>query len=173
LENALAAHFAVPVFQPSRWQAMTAPDVGFTCAPDPENPGWMRWQLNDPTRYNEAVLGRMIARTEGPDHCRVRIFPQQHLTNNAGNIHGAATLGLIDIALFCAMQLLRGSLASGSVTLGLDTQFIGAGDGAKSLDCVVEVLRETRRLGFLRGLVEQEGNLVAAFSGTIRKAASR
>jgi uncharacterized protein (TIGR00369 family) len=152
---------------------MSAATPGFTFAPDPENPGWVRWQLADQTRYNEAVLGRMIARVESPDHCRVRIFPQQHLTNNAGNIHGAATLGLIDIALFCAMKLLRDSSAEGSVTLGIDTQFIAAGTADKPLDCVVEVLRETRRLGFLRGLVEQEETLVASFAGTIRKPTQR
>ena len=148
---------------------MTDPAQGFTCEPDPEQPGWLRWRLSDPTRYNEAVLGRMIARAEGPNHCRVRIFPQHHLTNNAGHVHGAATLGLIDIALFCAMKLLRDVDAAGSVTLAVETRFIGAGDPAKPLDAVVEVLRETRRLGFLRGLVEQDETLVAAFSGTIRK----
>jgi acyl-coenzyme A thioesterase PaaI-like protein len=152
---------------------VTEAGPGFTFAPDPENPGWVRWKLADETRYNEAVLGRMIARAEGENHCRVRIFPQRHLTNNSGNVHGAATLGLIDIALFCAMKLLRDSSAEGSVTLGLDTQFIGPGDGAKPLDCVVEVLRETRRLAFLRGLVEQDDALVAAFSGTIRKASGK
>jgi uncharacterized protein (TIGR00369 family) len=151
---------------------MADPVQGFTCEPDPDYPGWMRWRLADPTRYNEAVLGRMIARTEGADQCRVRIFPQHHHTNNAGNVHGAVTLGLIDIALFCAMKLLRGVDAGGSVTLGIETQFIGPGDASKPLDAVVEVLRETRRLGFLRGLVEQDDALVAGFSATIRKPVS-
>ena len=148
---------------------MTQPAKGFSSEPDPDNPGWMRWRLNDPTRYNEAVLGKMIARVEDGDHCRVRIFPQHHHTNNSGNVHGAVTLGLIDISLFCATRLLRGTDAGGAVTLGIETQFIGPGDAAKPLDSVVEVLRETRRLAFLRGLVEQEGALVAAFSATIRK----
>lgn len=148
---------------------MTGTAQGFTCEPDAENPGWHRWRLTDETRFNEAVLGRMLVRAEGSDHGRVRIFPQHHHTNNAGNVHGAITLALIDTALFAAMFVLRGVNAAGSVTLGVDTQFIGAGDAAKPLDAVVEVLRETRRLGFLRGLVEQDGNLVASFSGTIRK----
>jgi uncharacterized protein (TIGR00369 family) len=157
---------------------MSEPAQGFTCEPDPDNPGWVRWRLADPTRYNEAVLGRMIARTEGPDHCRVRIFPQHHHTNNAGNVHGAVTLGLIDIALFCAMKLLRDVDAAGSVTLGIETQFIGPGDASKPLDAVVQVLRETRRLGFLRGLVVQDGGeqdeaLVAGFSATVRKPTTR
>ena len=152
---------------------MTEAAKGFTCEPDPDNPGWLRWRLTDETRFNEAVLGRMLVRAEGPDHCRVRIFPQHHHTNNAGNIHGAVTLGLIDIALFAAMFVLRGVDAAGSVTLGIESQFIGAGNAQKPLDAVVEVLRETRRLGFLRGLVEQDDTLVAAFSGTIRKPTQR
>lgn len=148
---------------------MSDPAQGFISEPDPDNPGWMRWRLADPTRYNEAVLGKMILRAEGPDHCRVRIFPQRHHTNNSDNVHGAVTLGLIDIALFCTMQQLRGIDAAGSVTLGIETQFIGPGDPARPLDAVVEVLRETRRLGFLRGLVEQDGDLVASFGATLRK----
>lgn len=142
---------------------------GFISEPDEENPGWLRWCIADPTLYNGAVLGKMIARAEGKSHCRVRIFPQQHHKNNGGHIHGGITLGLIDVALFATMQHLRGVDAARSVTVGLETQFIGAGDPAKPLDAVVEILRETRRLGFLRGLVEQEGALVASFSATIRK----
>lgn len=152
---------------------MTEYPKGFVCEPDAEEPGWLRWRIADPTRFNEVVLGRIIARAEGSDHCRVRMFPQHHHTNNAGNVHGAVTLALIDISLFAAMRILREVDAGHSVTLGLDTQFIGAGDPAKPLDAVVEVLRETRRIAFLRGLVEQDGALVASFSGTIRKPTSR
>jgi acyl-coenzyme A thioesterase PaaI-like protein len=142
---------------------------GFVCEPDAEEPGWLRWRIADPTRFNEVVLGRVIARAEGPDHCRVRMFPQHLHTNNAGNVHGAISLALIDISLFAAMKILRDVDAGGSVTLSLETQFIGTGDPILPLDAVVEVLRETRRIGFLRGLVEQEGALVASFSATIRK----
>jgi uncharacterized protein (TIGR00369 family) len=152
---------------------VSEPAKGFICEPDPEHSGWLRWRLADATRFNEAVLGRMIARAEGPDHCRVRIFPQHHHTNSAGNVHGAVTLALIDIALFAAMKILRDVDAGRSVTLGLETQFIGAGDAAKPLDAVVEVLRETRRIGFLRGLVEQGEALVASFSATVRKPTDR
>ena len=39
------------------------------------------------------------------------------------------------------------------------------------LDAEVELLRETKRLAIMQGKVVQEGELVAAFSGTLRKAA--
>ena len=152
-------------------------DLHFASDPDPEHPGWIRWKLSDDTLYNESVLGRMVARVEG-ERARVRIFPRRHLSNLAGNVHGGATLGLVDCSLFCAMKLLRGIDARGSVTIGLETQFIGAGDPAQPLDAVIEVLRETGRMAFLRGLVEQGGDearagtLVAAFSATLRKPSS-
>ena len=130
--------------------------------------------MSDATRYNRAVLGELIIRAEGEipggsRHCRVRLFPRQHHVNLGGQMHGGTTLGLIDVSMFAAMYLLRGASTAGAVTLELQTQFIGAGDPARPLDAVVEVLRETRRMGFLRGLVVQEDDLVASFTGILRK----
>ena len=137
------------------------------CIRDSE--GWLRWRLNQPERFNEAVLGKLLVRTESATSARCRIFPAVHLTNLTGAIHGGATLGLIDLSLFAAAKVLCGIDAGGSVTLGIDTQFIGAGDPGKPLDAVVEILRETGRLLFLRGLVVQDDALVASFSASIRK----
>jgi acyl-coenzyme A thioesterase PaaI-like protein len=67
------------------------------------------------------------------------------------------------------MRLLLNGDAAGSVTLDLATQFIGAGRIGQPLDLVCEVLRETGRLVFLRGLVVQEDETVASFTGTVRK----
>ena len=148
----------------------TPPLRNFECTPDPDHPGWLRWRIADASRFNEAVLGKQLARAEGPDHCRLRMVPVDPLhTNSAGRVHGAITLALIDVSLFAAAWILRGLDAGGSVTLDLTTQFIGVGDATRPLDSVVEVLRETRRLVFLRGLVVQDDDLVASFAGTVRK----
>ncbi len=141
----------------------------FICEPHPDHPGWNRYELSDATRYNRAVLGELIIRAEGDSHCRVRLTPREHHVNSAGRIHGGVTLGLIDVALFAAMYLLRDVPVAGSVTLDMQTQFIGGGDATRPLDAVVEVLRETHRMGFLRGLVVQDDDLVSSFTATIRK----
>ena len=146
-----------------------AASAHFLCEPHPDHPGWNRYDIGDLAGYNRAVLGDLIIRAEGESHCRTRLVPLEHHLNVNRRIHGGVTLGLIDVALFAAMYLLRGIPVSGAVTLDLQTQFIGAGDGSKPLDAVVEVLRETYRMGFLRGLVVQEDALVASFSGIIRK----
>ena len=57
--------------------------------------------------------------------------------------------------------------------MDLSAQFISGGDAGKPLDSVVEVLRETRRLAFLRGLVVQEDQMIASYTATIRKPSAR
>ncbi len=146
------------------------PLTNFVCEPDADNPGWQRWCLGDAARFNEAVPGKQIVRAEGADRCRMRILPKVPLhINSAGQVHGAIILSLIDVSLFAALSVLRGIDAGRSVTLDLASQFIGSGDAGRPMDSVVEVLRETGRLAFLRGLVMQDSDLVASFSATVRK----
>ena len=74
------------------------------------------------------------------------------------------------------MHVLGDDDAGMAVTLELSTQFIGAGRLDEPLDAVVEIMRETRRLLFLRGEVVQgddDSHLVAAFSGLVRKPSRR
>jgi acyl-coenzyme A thioesterase PaaI-like protein len=59
------------------------------------------------------------------------------------------------------------------VTLDLSVQFIGAGALDAPIEAEVELLRETGRLIFLRGLIVQAEQRVASFSGTVRKFAPR
>jgi uncharacterized protein (TIGR00369 family) len=137
--------------------------------PDPDHPGWQRWELNDSTRFNAVVIGALRLKAEGENTARVRMDVKQHHTNGGNGIHGGTTLGLVDCSMFAALHLLRGTDASRSVTVDTSTQFIGAGDPSRPLDSVVEVLRETRRLAFLRGLIVQDDNLIASFTGTVRR----
>lgn len=152
---------------------MTTGTPRFLYAPAPDHPGWHTWELADQTRFNAQVMGRMLVREEqagtGVRVVRLRMFPEHRHSNLMDAVHGGVTLALIDIALFATLRLLLDGDAAGSVTLDLATQFIGAGRIGQPLDAVGEVLRETRRLVFIRGLVEQDGHLVAGFSGTVRK----
>jgi uncharacterized protein (TIGR00369 family) len=145
---------------------------GFIYEPDPANPGWHRWELADETRFNAQTMGKMLVRAEADGRCRLRMFPQLKHSNLLDMVHGAVTLALIDISLFAAMRTLLEGDAAGSVTLELSSQFIGAGKLERPLDALVEVMRETRKLVFMRGTVvqgEDDGHLVASFSGIVRK----
>ena len=145
----------------------------FIVEPDPDNPGWDTWDMADRRRFNAQTMGKLIVRREGERSVRLRMNAQQQHSNLHDNVHGGVTLALIDIALFAASRQVVGADAAGSVTLDLSCQFIGAGRIGKPLDAVTEVMKETRRLVFLRGVVEQEGDLVASFTGVVRKPSAR
>lgn len=148
---------------------MTKPSEFFRCEPVADAPDWLSWDMVDPTRFNTAVLGHLRVKRDG-DQCRLRMMPERRHTNIQDMIHGGTTLALIDIALFAGMHVLSDNEAGLAVTLELSTQFVGAGRPDKPLDAVTEIVRETGRLVFLRGQVVQDDNMVAAFSGIVRKA---
>ena len=139
--------------------------------------GWLSWNLRDPSRFN-SFIEPLSVRAEPPASdgrpcARVRMLPTRKHSNLGDNVHGAVTLALVDIALFAASHQFGSLNAGHSVTLDLSTQFVGAGRLDEPLDAVVELVRETGRLIFLRGLVVQgEGDehIVLSFAGTIRKA---
>lgn len=99
----------------------------------------------------------------------MRMFPEMRHTNLMGNLHGGTILSLIDVSVFGCSRMLGIIEAGTAVTLDMSVQFIGAGTAEAPLNSVAEMLKETRRLVFLRGLVEQGDNRIAAFSATIRK----
>jgi len=163
------SHHSPPSGKPQSGAGTLHSLTNFTCTPEPDHPGWLRWRITDHTRYNEAVLGMQLVRRESETTCRTRMFPQALHTNSAGNVHGAVTLGFIDVSLFSSLYVIAGIDAGRSVTLDMTSQFIGSGDASRPLDCVVELLRETGRLCFLRGLAVQDDDLVASFTATVRK----
>lgn len=135
--------------------------------PDPDHPGWWTWALPDESRFN-ATIGKLLVRAEGPGKARCRMFPEERHGNIGDAVHGGAILTFIDMALFAGGHM-AGMSDSNAVTLDCAVQFISAGEIGRPLDAGVELLRESGRLVFYRGIVEQEGRTVAAFSGTLSK----
>jgi hypothetical protein len=109
-----------------------APAPAFTFGDDPDLPGWSRWTISDPTRFN-SIFGPLSVKLDG-EIARVRFSPEHDLT----------------------------------------TQFIaGAPLGDGHIEARVELLRETGRLLFMRGLIVQgesaDAPIIVSFTGTIRK----
>ena len=149
----------------------------FIHEPSADHPGWFTWDVVDKTLFNAQTMAPMLVRQDtlpgGAQATRLRMMPERRHSNLGGAVHGAITLALIDISLFTGLRLLLDADAAGSVTLDLSTQFIGAGRIGEPLDAITEILRETRRLVFVRGTIEQGDHLVAAFQGTVRKPSAR
>ena len=136
-------------------------------APDPEHPGWWTWELAAEDRFN-AVIGKLLVRPDGPGRAVCRMFPELRHSNLGDMVHGGALLTFVDMALFAGGRL-AGADVVRAVTLDLSTRFLAPGKIGVPLDAEVELLRETKRLAFFAGRVVQEGELVASFSGALRK----
>ena len=136
--------------------------------PDPDHPGWWTWDLPEDRRFNDTI-GKLLVRPEGEGRARCRMFPGFRHSNLGGVVHGGAILTFVDTALFAGGRLAGISDISNAVTLDLQAQFISPARLDIPLDAAVELLRETKRLAFLRGIVEQEGVTVAAWSACLRK----
>lgn len=136
--------------------------------PDPDHPGWWSWVLKTDTRFNH-VLGKLLVRENGPKRGLCRMFPEERHANLGDMIHGGAILTFIDMALFAGGRAAGADVVK-AVTLDLSTRFLSPGRIGIPLDAEVELLRETGRLVFLDGRVRQDGELVASFTGALRKA---
>jgi uncharacterized protein (TIGR00369 family) len=127
--------------------------------------------VRDDTRFNR-VLGKLLVRDGGERRGICRMFPDESHSNLGDMVHGGAILTFIDMALFAGGRM-AGADVNRAVTLDLSTRFLSPGRIGVPLDAEVELLRETGRLIFLDGRVTQEGELVASFTGALRKAARK
>ena len=134
---------------------------------DPDLPGWKRWQILDQGRFN-SFIGSLSVKAVNERTALVRHrFERQH-SNLRDHIHGGALAGFIDMALFAAARGL-GVLAGPASTVDMSIQFIAGGAIGTHTEAEVDLLRETGRMLFLRGVVRQGEVTVASFLGTIRK----
>jgi uncharacterized protein (TIGR00369 family) len=136
-------------------------------APDPDHPGWWTWDLPDDARFH-AVIGKLLVREDGPGRATCRMFPEGRHSNLGDMVHGGAILTFVDMAFFAGGRV-AGAHVMRAVTLDCTVRFLSPGRIGVALDAEVELLRETKRLAFFAGRVVQEGELVAAFSGALRK----
>jgi len=137
--------------------------------PDPDHPGWWSWDIATtlPERYN-ATIGKLLVRADGPGWATCRMFPEERHSNLGNMVHGGAILTFIDMAFFAGGRL-AGVDVKGAVTLDCNVRFLAPGKIGVPMDAEVELLRETGRLVVFQGKVVQGDEIVAAFSGTLRK----
>lgn len=128
--------------------------------------GWLTWSEGaDPY---ETSIGPFYFNAEGPQ-VKAAFQPRREHLNGGGTIHGGALMSFADFALFAiAYNALRNTRA---VTLTCNNEFLSAGDLNGVVEASGEVLRETRSLIFVRGVITQRCQPLLAFSATLKKIA--
>lgn len=131
--------------------------------------GWAAWSDPHPDTFLQAI-GRGYMRAAGPNQGLVALETRTSHRNRLDTLHGGFLAAFADHAYFGALWIMGHEDQVNGVTIDLSMQYLGAGRVGPDLVAEVEVLRETGRLFFLRMLITQDGNLVAASTATVRKA---
>ena len=134
---------------------------------DPDHPGWYSW-IDLPPDSFAAQTGKLIFRSDGPGKGIVRMFPEERHLNLGGSLHGGMVMSFIDMALFGGGRC-AGMAQAHYVTLDCTTHFVARGVAGKPLDAHVELVRQTRSLVFLQGVVRQDGEACYSFTGTLKR----
>ena len=89
----------------------------------------------------------------------------RHMCNSGGVLHGGYMMSFADSAVTRAAGMTTGMAPS---TVAFSAEFLSAGDTGSPLRTRVEVPRYGKSLAFLRGILEQDGRKLLAYSATIR-----
>ena len=128
--------------------------------------GWTRWR-RDPDGRFASLLGDFYFRPTQAGWVECRMETDRKHSNGLGYIHGGFIMSFIDMAMFGFIY--RQLENSAAVTLSCATDFLSAGIVGKPIEASGEILKETGKMLFVRGLVTQDGANVASFTGTMRK----
>ena len=122
-------------------------------------------------RFNAHDRQAAGPRRAGRGAARCRMFPDVSHSNLGDVVHGGAILTFIDMALFAGGRHGRGGRDTGAVTLDLLDPVPLARPARRAARRRGGAAARDRAAGLPRGQVMQDGELVAAFSGTLRKVA--
>jgi acyl-coenzyme A thioesterase 13 len=139
--------------------------------PDPDHPGWYSWG-DFPRSSFAAATGRLLFKGDGPGRGICRMFPTEAHMNMGGSIHGGAVMSFVDMACFAGGRC-AGMAEGHYVTLDLATHFLARGQAGVPLDAHVELVRQTRNLVFLQGVVRQADEPCYMFTCTLKRITAR
>lgn len=127
---------------------------------------WAGWYHYEPSDDFEDHAGPFYCRPEGAGLV-CGFVPEAKNRNGGGNVHGGALMTFADYALFMIAGGL--DLAVHGVTVTMNCEFVGAGEPGRLLTARGEVVRAGFSMIFVRGMIDDDGRNVLAFSGTIKR----
>lgn len=129
--------------------------------------GWYHWE---PVDFFEEHAGPFYCKPEGESPAAPIVcgfLPEAKNRNGGGNIHGGALMTFADYALF----MIGGGMSTSvhGVTMTMNCDFVGAAEPGRLLTARGDVVRAGGSVVFVRGIIDDAGRSVLAFSGTIKR----
>jgi acyl-coenzyme A thioesterase 13 len=128
--------------------------------------GWQTWgNGSDPF---ETLTGPFYMRAlpQGAGY-ECAFMPEAHHSNGMGNIHGGALMTFADFALFAHAHDYMSEHPC--VTMQFESQFVGGAVPRKMIQSRGDIVRATRTMIFIRGLISQGDKPVLAYSAILKR----
>ena len=132
---------------------------------------WVAWIKQPDGRFQD-LLGQLYFRVAAGDSVEMRMDTGREHSNPMDFLHGGFLMSFVDMAMFAIIRP-RFTREEGAVTLSCATDFLAGGRPGAPIEARGELLKETGKLYFVRGLVTQGGDNVCSFTGTMRKITRR
>ena len=122
------------------------------------------WRKLESDGFN-GVVGPYWVRGDGANKTLGLIVEERHANVHLGTIHGGVVMTFADIALGSGAAQLLGERRFNCVTASLNTQFVSVAKVGEFISCKPEVIRQSRQLIFIRGLIQVEEKIIASVEG--------
>jgi len=129
---------------------------------DPESLRVAGWQMAEVGGFT-AQLGPLWMRGEGRERVIGMIVEERHTNTHLGTVHGGVVMTFADIGLGAGVD--AAIEGASSATASIQTHFISAARVGDFMTCKPEVIRRSKRLVFVRGLITVDGKTVASVDG--------
>ena len=128
--------------------------------------GWYIWHARNENRFSD-MLGNMYFRRHDDGSVETCMPTDGRHANGLGYLHGGFLMSFIDISLFAFIAPVLEN--SGAVTLSCAVDFLSAGIVGEPISATGEVLKESGKMVFVRGLMILGATTFCSFNGTMRK----
>lgn len=121
------------------------------------------WQRVNSTGFVD-YAGPFWQRRDGDQVAMGLVIEDHHTNSHLGTVHGGLVMTFADNALGLGVVAALGGALNCS-TVSLQTQFVSAAKIGEFIICYPEIVRKTRNLVFVRGLIQVEDRVVATADG--------
>jgi len=129
--------------------------------------GWSHYPGGDPY---EDLAGPFYFQVDDKGPVSAFKIERKHL--NGGNfLHGGCFMTFADFALFVIAR--DALIEQHAVTATFNGEFVGAAYEGQTVECRGDVVKNTRSLVFVRGLMLVDGEAIMSFSATLKKRGPR
>ena len=124
------------------------------------------FQVYDPVDPFENRAGPFFYRVDSDGKPMFALAAERRHCNTYNIVHGGLMMTLIDLTMVAAAKEHR---TEQFVTVSLNSEFLASGNAGDMLFARGELIRRTRSLAFVRGVIEVDGNAIFAASAVLKR----